>query len=393
MSDIPITKPYFDGDELEAVQEPIESGWVVQGPYVEDFEDQFSDFSGADYTIATTSCTSALHLAVKSMGLEPDDEVIVPAFTWVATANCVAYEKADPVFCDINLVNFNIDVDAIERHITDRTVGIIPVHLFGLCANMSAINELADQHDLWVVEDAACGMGAWIDDRHAGTFGDAGCFSFHPRKSITTGEGGMVATQDPVLNELLRSLRDHGATRTDRNRHEEDEGYFLPDYPHVGYNYRMTDIQAAVGCAQMHKAEEIISERRQIAERYDELLFDLDWIQTPRTPEGYTHGYQSYVTLYNPEEPSLDTVDRLHSARNKIMNELEQDGIATRPGTHAAAFQDVYVDRYDPVPSDFPNAYLAEKLSVSLPIYVGLTESDQERVVDTMRKIYEETIA
>src|SRR5215207_5340771 len=201
---IPITRPVFGPEEMAAVQKPLESGWVVQGPYVRQFEEQFSAFTGAQYSVATSSCTTALHIAVAALDLKPGDEVIVPAFTWVATANVVEYMGARPVFCDIDLRTFNIDVAQISGLITERTVGIIPAHLFGLCADIAPIMELARRHHLWVVEDAACAFGAWYHGIHAGLFGDLGCFSFHPRKSITTGEGGMITTSRPHLDRLSR---------------------------------------------------------------------------------------------------------------------------------------------------------------------------------------------
>src|SRR5690348_10538457 len=180
---------------MAAVQEPLRSGWVVQGPHVARFEQRFASYIGAGHAVATTSCTTALHLAVAILGLKPGDEVIVPAFTWVSTPNVVEYMGATPRFCDIDLATFNLDVAQLDALIGERTVGIIPVHLFGLCAEMGPVLELAERRGLWVVEDAACALGAWQGDRHAGTFGDIGAFSFHPRKSITTGEGGMLTTQ------------------------------------------------------------------------------------------------------------------------------------------------------------------------------------------------------
>ncbi len=191
---IPITKPFFGAEEREAVIRPLESGWVVQGPYVRAFEQRFERFTGAPYCAATSSCTTALHLAVAALGVKPGDEVIVPAFTWVATPNVVEYMGATPVFCDVRLTDFNLNVTHLESLVTPRTVGIIPVHLFGLCADMDTVLAFAKAHGLWVIEDAACGFGATVGGRHAGIFGDVGCFSFHPRKSITTGEGGMVST-------------------------------------------------------------------------------------------------------------------------------------------------------------------------------------------------------
>lgn len=228
MDKIPITRTVFGPEELRAVQLPLESGWVVQGPYVKQFEERFTAFTGAQAAVATSSCTTSLHIAVAALGLKPGDEVIVPAFTWVATANVVEYMGATPVFCDIDLASFNIDVARIEALITPHTVGIIPVHLFGLCADMGPIMALAQSHGLWVVEDAACAFGAWYAGQHAGTFGDAGCFSFHPRKSITTGEGGMITTGRADLERLARSLRDHGASRSDLARHQSSAAFLLP---------------------------------------------------------------------------------------------------------------------------------------------------------------------
>jgi perosamine synthetase len=216
---IPITKPVFGEAELLAIQRPVESGWVVQGPFVRQFEERFAACTGAPHCVATSSCTTALHLAVAVLGLRPGAEVIVPAFTWVATANVVEYMGATPIFCDVDLDTFNIDPRRLEALITPRTVGLIPVHLFGLCADMEPILAIARGHQLWVVEDAACAFGARYQGRHAGTFGEMGCFSFHPRKSITTGEGGMITTENAAWQRLARSLRDHGASRSDHERH------------------------------------------------------------------------------------------------------------------------------------------------------------------------------
>jgi perosamine synthetase len=312
MEQIPITKPLFGDAELDAVRAPLESGWVVQGPQVQAFESRFAAYTGSPYAAATSSCTTALHLAVAALGLEPGDEVIVPAFTWVSTANVVEYQGATPVFCDVDLETYNLDVGRCESLVTERTVGIIPVHLFGLAAEIDRVLDLAERKGLWVVEDAACGFGCLRRGRHVGTFGSFGAFSFHPRKSITTGEGGMITTADAGLDELVRSLRDHGASRSDHDRHTMAGGFLLADYPHLGFNVRMTDIQGALGCAQLDRADWILDRRRALAARYDALLDGVDWLRTPRVPPGDVHGYQAYVCLFAPEEPTLENVRDLH---------------------------------------------------------------------------------
>jgi len=382
---IPITKPYFGPEEREAILKPLESGWVVQGPFVEEFEQKFSAFTQSPHSVATSSCTTALHIAVAALRLQPGDEVIVPAFTWVSTANVVEYMGAKPVFCDIDLKTFNIDTKQIESLITARTVGIIPVHLFGLCADMNPILDLAQNHNLWVIEDAACALGAWDQGRHAGTMGTMGCFSFHPRKSITTGEGGMITTQQENLAQLGRSLRDHGASRSDLARHENKASFLLAEYNELGFNFRMTDIQGALGAAQMDRAAWILEQRTQLAHLYDELLKDIDWLQTPHVPETMIHGYQAYVCLYAPEASSLDNAEQLHRQRNDLMAALENQGIATRQGTHAVIMQGYYKHKYALSLEQFPNAYLADRLSLTLPLYATMTDKMQRQVVDALQ--------
>ena len=384
---IPITKPFFGTEEEAAIRAPLHTGWVVQGPYVKEFEEKFSVFTDSHFSIATSSCTTALHIAVAALGLKPGDEVIVPAFTWISTANVVEYMGAKPVFCDIDLSTFNIDPGQIEGLITPRTVGIIPVHLFGLCAEMQSIQEIAQKHNLWVVEDAACGFGARYHGKHAGTFGEMGCFSFHPRKSITTGEGGMITIQCEEFDQLGRILRDHGASRSDLSRHTGEAGFLLSEYNHLGYNYRMTDIQGALGCAQMDRAAWILETRSQRARRYNQLLTEIEWLKTPGVPDGFVHGYQAYVCLFRPEEPTLSNVDRLHQGRNELMMQLEAKGIATRQGTHAPVIQGYYAEKYGLRPEQFPNAYLADRLGLTLPLYAQMTEVEQELVCQSLQQV------
>lgn len=379
---IPISKPYFGKEEQLAVAEPLQTGWVVQGPKVAEFESLFSTYSGARHSIATTSATTALHMALIAVGVGPGDEVIVPAFTWVATANVVEMQGARPIFVDIELDTFNIDVARIEEAITPRTKAIIPVSLFGVSADLDPIMAIARRHGLAVIEDAACATGAWYHGRHAGTVADIGCFSFHPRKAITTGEGGMVTTADDRIAEHVRSLRDHGASKSDLARHLGARSYVLPDFNIVGYNYRMTDLQAAVGVVQMSRLEGLLEQRTAVAHRYDTALQGLGWLRPPVTPEGYRHGYQSYVCLFQPEAPSMANVEALHGKRNELMDALESAGIATRPGTHAVHALGFYRDKYGIEVSSYPNAWIADQLTLALPLYAQLAPEEQEYVVE-----------
>jgi perosamine synthetase len=384
---IPIARPLFGQEELDAIQKPLESGYVLQGPFVQEFERRLATYVGVPQAVASTSCTSALHLIVAALGVQPGDEVIVPAFTWVSTANVVEHMGATPVFCDVDLKTYNVDVTQLESLVTERTVGIIAVHLFGLSAELDPILELTRRHGLWLVEDAACALGAWYHGRHVGGFGVAGAFSFHPRKSITTGEGGMVTTTDADVASLVRSLRDHGSERADAVAEEED-AFLLTDFPRVGFNYRMTDIQGALGCAQMDRLDEILTRRRELAARYDELLADHDAFATPRVPDGYVHGYQAYVCLFRPDDPAPENVDRLHRARNDLMRELERAGIQTRQGTHAPILTAFYARKYGLRPEQFPNAYAADRLSLALPLYPQMTEDEQATVFTELSRAF-----
>lgn len=361
--------------------EPLQSGWLVQGPKVREFEASWSSFTGAEHSIAVTSCTSALHLSLLGLGFQPGDEAIVPAFTWISTANVVEHLGGKVVFCDIDLKTFNLDIAQIESKITKRTKAILPVHLFGLAADMDPLKELARHHGLFIVEDAACGFGARYKGQHVGTLGDAGCFSFHPRKAITTGEGGMITTNDDELAAKLRRLRDHGAAMTDLQRHLGARPYLLADHPDAGYNQRMTDLQGALGLAQMKRADEILEERRALARRYDESFAPLGWLRTPCAHADFSHGYQSYPCLYGEGETSITAVEEVNLRRNKWMDDLQKIGISTRPATHAVHMLSFYRNKYDLNPTDFPNAYLADQCSVSIPLFHGMKEEEQDFVI------------
>lgn len=382
---VPIARTALTEAEIQSVLEPLRSGWLVQGPKVREFEEKWSAFTGARHSVAVTSCTTGLHLSLAGLGFGPGDEAIVPAFTWIATANVVEHLGGRVVFCDIDPVTFNLDVAQLEEKITPRTRAILPVHLFGLSAEMDPLLEIARRHGLAVVEDAACGFGAEYHGRHVGTLGDTGCFSFHPRKAITTGEGGMITTNDPALAEKLRRLRDHGAAMSDLQRHLGARPYLLADHPDAGYNQRMTDIQGALGSAQMDRAGEIIAERQRLAAVYDEAFAQLEWLRTPTRPEGYTHGYQSYPCTFMPEPITLESIPRIRERRNAWMDRLLQQGISTRPATHAVHMLEFYRDKYELAPEDFPHAYGANDCSISLPFFHGMTEDEQGQVIDAVR--------
>jgi dTDP-4-amino-4,6-dideoxygalactose transaminase len=371
---IPITRPLFDDRESQAVADVLRSGWVSQGPRVGEFEAAFARYAGSRHAVATSSCTSALHMALVALGIEAGDEVLLPAFTFVATANAVEYCRATPVFVDIDLDTFNIDLGQIERRITPRTRAIMPVHLFGLAANMPAILDIARRHRLRVIEDAACAVGTRTSGRHAGTFGDAGCFSFHPRKVITTGEGGMLITDDGALAQRVRSLRNHAAVVSDLERHAAN-GAQLPGFPEIGFNYRMTDVQAAIGIAQMEKLDAILDRRRALAARYDTALRPISWLRTPHVPAGDVHSYQSYVVLIARDAPT---------SRDQLAAALEGCGIATRQGTHAVHALECYRTRYGLSPQDLPNSWEADQRSLTLPLYPTMTVAEHDRVVEAV---------
>ena len=384
---IPIARTDLNETEIMSVLEPLKSGWLVQGNKVKSFEEKWKNFTGVENALAVTSCTSGLHLSVVALGLKPGDEVIVPAFTWISTANIVEHQGATPIFCDINLDTFNINADLIEDLITDKTVGIIPVHLFGLAADMTKIMQIAEKYDLWVVEDAACGFGTKLNDRHVGTFGNTGVFSFHPRKAITTGEGGMVTSNNSELSNKVQQLRDHGAVMSDLQRHLGAQPYLLADHIHAGYNQRMTDIQGALGDKQMDRAHEIVTERQKLASTYIKAFKVTDFLKTPITPENYTHGYQSFACLFKPNALELEEdIVSAHKLRNEWMARLQGRGVSTRPATHAVHMLTYYAEKYLLSPMDFPNARIANDCSISLPLFHGMKDFEVKYVIDTVKQ-------
>ena len=389
---IPITKTIFGKEEAEAIVKPLESGWVVQGPNVAKFQDMFSKFTGAKHSHATTSCTTALHLGLEAIGIKRGDKVIVPSFTYVASANAVEYTGAEVVFCDINLRTFNIDETKLEKIIKNDSAikAIMAVNLFGLCANMPYIMELAKKYNLKVIEDSACGFDGWIGDKHSGRFGDVGCFSFHPRKSICTGEGGMLITDDDSLATIVSQLKDHGASKSDLQRHKEKGGSLLPDFTMRGYNYRMTDMQGALGVCQMDKKEYIMSGRREVASRYDTALKEIDELITPYAPKSYKHGYQSYICIFTDGEDisnlTKEQIDRINIKRNIFMERLEEKNIATRQGTHAVHTLGYYRDKNGFQDEDFLMSYAGDRLSIALPLYAGMSDEEFLYIISNIKE-------
>jgi len=374
---IPISLPVTGEDEWQATREPLMTGWITSGPKVREFEQLFAEKHNVKHAFAVTSATTALHLALVALGVGKGDEVIVPAFTWVATANVVLYCGAEVVFVDIDPTTFNIDPSDLKDKVTSKTKAIIPVHLFGLCADMDAIKEIAPGIPL--VEDAACAAGAMYKGSFAGSLGDVGCFSFHPRKSITTGEGGMITTNNDALADKISKLRNHGAEISEEQRHHGAKPYMLPDFNMLGFNYRMTDLQGAVGVVQIKKLDSFISERNEWANYYKEELKNIDWLRLPEFSSDYKPGWQSFVVFVDEGKAPF--------SRNEIMEKLQENGISTRPGTHAVHMLNYYKDLLNIQSNDFPGAKAANDYSMAIPLHNRMVKEDYEYVVANLKAL------
>jgi dTDP-4-amino-4,6-dideoxygalactose transaminase len=375
---VQIALPATGEEEWLAVREPLNSGWLTQGPKVAAFERAFAERHQIKYALATTSCTTALHLALTALGIGPGDEVIVPSFTWVATANAVLYCGAKPVLCDVDRTTHNLSPDSAAGKLTERTKAIIPVHLFGLCVDIGRLRALMPS-SVRIVEDAACAAGAAYLGIPAGGLGDVACFSFHPRKSITTGEGGMLTTNDSAVAARADVLRNHGASISEEMRHHGAQPYLLADFDELGFNYRMTDIQAAIGHVQLGKLDGFVAERERWARFYRDALSDIEWLRQPQSPNGGQHAWQSYVTYVDPDTAPL--------SRNEIMARLHNLGVATRPGTHAVHMLGYYRKHFGYRPDDFPAARDCERNTMAIPLHNRMTEDDYAYVIACVRGI------
>jgi len=371
---IPLTIPYFDANEIEAVAQVIRSGWVTQGPKVAEFERAVADYVGARYGIATTSCTTALHLSLYLHGIGEGHEVVMPSFTCPATANAVRHSRATPAFVDIDPRTFNLDPAAVADAINPRTRAIMAIHQFGLPADMDAINQLARKHDLVVVEDAGVALGSVYRGRRVGSLGAATCFSFHGRKIITMGEGGMVTTSDEAFAERARIVRSHGASVSDLVRHQA-EGKVIQAYEELGYNFRLTDIQAAIGVEQMKKLPYVVEQRRALACRYDERLVKMPEVEPPYVPPYAEHSYQSYIVRLTP---------RCRLSRDEFLHKLASRGVSCRHTLschNQPYFRQICGEVHLPVTDEIV------RTTVCLPLYPTMTEKEQDYVIESLQKV------
>ena len=374
---IQISQPLTGEEEWQAIKEPLMTGWLTAGPKVREFENLFAEMHGVKHAMAVTSATTALHLALVALEIKPGDEVIVPAFTWVSTANVVKYCGAKVVFCDVSTKTNNLNLEDLASKLTPNTKAIIAVHLFGLCADIPKINKLAP--GIPIVEDGACAAGSALNGKFAGGLGDIGCFSFHPRKSVTTGEGGMVTTNDDSIAERISMLRNHGASISEEQRHHGPRPFLLPDFNMLGYNYRMTDLQGAVGVVQLKKLHGLINEREKWAKYYSEKLTSVEWLNTPTVPDGYKHGWQSFVTYVDENKAPF--------SRNQIMEKLQDMGISTRPGTHAVHMLDYYKKLMNIHEDDFPGAKACNNFTMAIPLHNRMNAEDYNYVVEAIKSI------
>ena len=377
MMKIPVAKPFLGKEEAQLAYDTILTNWVTQGPRVAEFEEKFASYVGSKYAVAVSNCTTALHLAMIVAGVGEGDEVICPSMSYIATANCIKYVNAKPVFAEVNPVTYNIDAADVVKKITSKTKAILIVHQIGMPADINAFRAICDEHNLILIEDAACAAGSSYKGKKIGSHSDLVCFSFHPRKVITTGDGGMVTTSNEAYYNRIKLLRQHGMSVNDRVRHLSDK-VIIEDHLEVGFNYRMTDIQAAVGIKQLERLDGLIEERRKIAHRYQKELADLSVIRLPEEPEGFFTSYQSF-SIYLKPECSL--------GRNDVMQKMLDAGISTRRGVMTSHRESAYAEECKGL--SLPMSEEASDRSIVLPLYVPMSDEEVSYVIKHLRRILE----
>ncbi len=360
---IPLIEPVVGDEELDNVREVLESGYMTQGPFSHEFEETFSSFVNAECAITATSCTTGMEMALEAVDVGDGDEVIVPDFTHPATANAVVRVGADPVIVDVNRDTYNIDPDEVAAAVTENTSALLPVSWGGQPLHADPLRDIAEDNDLAIIEDAACAAGASYNGEPSGSQFDASVFSFHPRKVLTTGEGGVVTTDDPDLEETMRQVKNFGTNPT------TDIGFVRAD----ATNFRFSDILAAVGVAQLEKRDEIIGRRRELAHRYDDLLADVEGVDTPTEPEGAIHTYQSYCVYV--EAGNDDT-------RDELIEAMAEEEIETQIGTYALHNTEAFADAKRE--GNVSTSAALEANLLTLPVAHSMTDADQERVVDVL---------
>jgi perosamine synthetase len=373
---IPIAMPVLENDEADAARQAVLSGWVSQGPQVAAFEREFAALVSAPFACAVSNCTTALHLALMALNISSGDEVITTSHSFIATANCIKYCGATPVFVDIDPETYNIDPALAAEAITPRTRAILVVHQMGMPCDLSALVALTRRHGIILIEDAACAAGSQIRidghwDRIGKPHGDIACFSFHPRKVITTGEGGMLTTSNPEFDRKFRLLRQHGMSVPDTVRHGSAQVIF-EDYLVVGFNYRMTDIQAAIGRKQLERLPELVERRRAIASRYAELLGNIEGLKLPYEPEWARSNWQSYCVRLPGRV-----------GQKEVMQKLLDQGIATRRGIMCSHREAPYAREKQH--HDLRRSEHAQDHCILLPIYTQMTETDLVNITDALR--------